>query len=98
MYYIPSNTPKKEKDKKQKVEEQIRKIKALVDAYLTPEARQRLKFVELAHPEKALNAYLFLFHLIQSGQVRGNISEELVKRVLLRISQATKKEFKIKFK
>jgi len=84
--------------KKKSIEEQILKIKLFVDQFLTPEARRRLKTVELAHPQNALNAYMLLFQLIQSGQIRGKIDEDLVKKVLLRIAQRTRKNYRIVFK
>ena len=99
MYYNYFEEEKKEKGKKKEsLEEQIVKIKILVDRFLTPEARQRLKFVEMAHPEKAIRAYLFLFQLIQSGQLKRKIDEKTLKNILYKIAEQTTPKYRIKFK
>ncbi|WP_457619828.1 DNA-binding protein [Methanopyrus sp.] len=96
---------KLEESREEKVEEE-REKKALEEAQrramlrkiLTPEARERLARVRLARPQLAQAVENYLLQLAQTGQLKEKIDEGQLKRILKQVSDATRKEYRIRFK
>ncbi len=82
-----------EEQEKQKL---LAEREAILSSILTPEAKLRLNNVKLADPKKALYVENVLIALYQSGRLSRKITDDDLKRLLLRMSQ--KRETKIKIK
>lgn len=61
---------------------------------LTKEARNRLNMVKSVHPQLAAKAELVLLQAIQTGQLRGTVTEEDIKEILTQLKD--NKEFRIR--
>jgi programmed cell death protein 5 len=72
-------------------------ISAIMRKILTPEARERLGRVKLVKPELARQVELLLVQLYQAGQIRGQIDDAKLKRILAEIDARTRRDFKIKW-
>ncbi|MCS7094832.1 MAG: DNA-binding protein [Thaumarchaeota archaeon] len=59
---------------------------ALMRAILTPEARQRLANVKVARPDLAEAVERQLIHLAQSGRLRGQVTDEMLRELLERLT------------
>ncbi|MDW8041316.1 MAG: DNA-binding protein [Nitrososphaerota archaeon] len=59
---------------------------ALMRALLTPEARQRLANVKVARPDLAEAVERYLIQLAQSGRLRGQVTDELLRELLERLT------------
>ncbi|WP_456466204.1 DNA-binding protein [Methanopyrus sp.] len=70
--------------------------RALLRKILTPEARERLARVRLARPQLAQAVENYLIQLAQSGRLNGRVDEDQLKRLLKQVSEATRKDFKIR--
>ena len=78
---------------------QIEEMKRqLMGRLLTREAFERLGRVRAVNPQLAATVELYLLQLHQAGQIKPPISEEQLKQILGTLSQAGKKDFKIKRK
>ena len=84
-----------EEAKKEQLAQAESQVKAVLMQILTPEARERLNTIKMAKPEYASQVELLLVQLAQSGQVKGKISDEQLKALLLKISKP-KTDFKIR--
>ncbi|MCW1304112.1 MAG: DNA-binding protein [Candidatus Parvarchaeota archaeon] len=82
---------KVERRKQEELEKLFSKLEA---TYLTKEARERLNFLKLTHPEMVEKFRVFLLTAVQSGKMKV-IDEAELKQILSRLSE--KKEGKIKF-
>jgi len=80
-----------ERRKQEELEKLFSKLEA---TYLTKEARERLNFLKLTHPEMVEKFRVFLLTAVQSGKMKV-IDEAELKQILSRLSE--KKEGKIKF-
>jgi len=72
-------------------------IDAIIRRILTPEARERLGRVKLVRPELARQVELLLVQLYQTGQIREQINDTKLKRILAEIDARTRKDFKIRW-
>jgi DNA-binding TFAR19-related protein (PDSD5 family) len=61
---------------------------------MTKEARERLNSVRIAHPELAAKAEIVVLQAVQSGQIKGMITDKLLKDILTELRE--KKDFRIK--
>ena len=68
--------------------------KAVVHKVLTKKALERLNRVRLVKPELVEQLELYFLQLHESGQLRGTIDEERLKKILLSLS--SKNKFRIR--
>lgn len=73
--------------------EQEQMKKQLISKLLDQKARERLANLRLANPELAEKAEQVIIYMSQSGQLRGVISDELLKQILMKLTE--KRETKI---
>ncbi len=72
-------------------------LDAIMRRILTPEARERLGRVKLVKPELARQVQLVLVQLYQAGQIREQIDDAKLKKILAQIDARTRRDFKIKW-
>ena len=72
--------------------------KQIMSRLLSKEAFERLGRVRAVNPQLASQAELYLLQAYQTGQLKGNVSEEQLKDILKALSGPGKKDFKIKRK
>lgn len=72
-----------------------RQKQAIIRKILTPEARQRLTNIRMVKPEFAEELEMQLIQLAQSGRLRGQVTDEQLKKTLVQL-QGQKKEIKIR--
>ncbi|NJE04915.1 DNA-binding protein [Thermococcus sp. M36] len=72
-------------------------LDAIMRRILTPEARERLGRVKLVKPELARQVQLVLVQLYQAGQIREQIDDAKLKRILAQIDERTRRDFRIKW-
>ena len=79
-------------------EEQARQaqIDEILSAILTPDAKARLANIRLANPRAADKVISMLVYLYQSGRLAKKINDEELKKVLIKISEASRKNTNIK--
>jgi programmed cell death protein 5 len=77
---------------KQKEIERIKKI--VLGRILTKEANERLARLKLVKPDLANQLELYLVQLYKAGQIKTEITDEQLKKVLSQISE--KKDFRIR--
>ncbi|MDM7274550.1 MAG: DNA-binding protein [Thermoprotei archaeon] len=65
---------------------------------LTSEARSRLNNIKLVKPEIARAVEDYIIQLVNAGRLAPPIDEEVVKRLLVEISERTRREYKISFR
>ncbi len=70
-------------------------LERFVSQYLTPEAKQRLFNIKMAHPEKYLLALQVLYQILQRQPTK--IDDTTLKKVLQKVFSQTRRETKIKF-
>ena len=72
-----------------------RQKQAIIRRILTPEARQRLTNIRMVKPEFAEELEMQLIQLAQSGRLRGQVSDEQLKKTLMQL-EGQKREIKIR--
>src|SRR6266704_3955700 len=72
-----------------------RQKQAIIRKILTPEARQRLTNIRMVKPEFAEELEMQLIQLAQSGRLRGQVSDEQLKKTLMQL-EGQKREIKIR--
>lgn len=77
------------------IQKQIEQIENIVRQFFTKDALARYGTLKTAHQEKALQLLVVLFQAIQKGQVKGQIDDSLLKKILEQLTPK-KKEIKIK--
>ncbi|MCD5425160.1 MAG: DNA-binding protein [Methanosarcinaceae archaeon] len=68
---------------------------AILRQLLTPEARERLATLKMSRNEFATQIEEQIIHIAQSGRIRGKITDEKLKEILLQM-QPKKRETSIK--
>jgi len=58
-------------------------IEKIAKQKMTREAVSRYGTVKLAHPEKAIRAIAYVAQAVQSGQIKGMITDEKFKEILI---------------
>ena len=77
------------------LQQQIGQIESTVRQFFTKEALARYGNLKAAHQEKALQLLLVLFQAIQKGQVKKQIDDMTLKKLLEQLTPK-KKEIRIK--
>ena len=72
-----------------------RQKQAVIRRILTPEARQRLTNIRMVKPEFADELEMQLIQLAQSGRLRGQVTDEPLKKTLVPL-EGQKREIKIR--
>ena len=72
-----------------------RQKQAVIRRILTPEARQRLTNIRMVKPEFADELEMQLILLAQSGRLRGQVTDEQLKKTLVQL-EGQKREIKIR--
>ncbi len=83
-------------EEERKRQEEELKREAILRQILTPEARQRLYNIKLVKPELATQIENLLIQLAASGKINKMITDDELKKILMKISSQTKKEFRIR--
>ncbi|WP_456482367.1 DNA-binding protein [Methanopyrus sp.] len=92
-----SREKKAEEERERKALEEAQR-RAMLRRILTPEARERLARVRLARPQLAQAVENYLLQLAQTNQLKGKVDEDQLKKILKQVSNATRKEYRIRFK
>jgi len=71
-------------------------INSIVKQLLTPEAWERLRRVEFVKPELARRVKLSLIQLYSAGRINRRITDSELKTLLARLSESTRRDFKIR--
>jgi len=87
-----------EEELRRRQQEEAARREALLRAILTPEARERLANVKLVRPELAKIVEDNIIALVQAGQLRPPVGEDVVKRLLAAVYERTHREPRIRFK
>ena len=77
------------------IKQQIEQMELVVRNFLSKEALQRYGSLKTAHKEKSLQLLVLLFQAIQKGQIKSEIDDSTLKKVL---EQLTPKQREIKIK
>ena len=77
------------------MQQQIGQMENIVRQFLTKEALERYGNLKTAHHEKALQLLVVLLQAIQKGQIKGEIDDSMLKKILEQLTPK-KKEIKIK--
>ncbi len=93
MKFGKKNMETNKDNKEEEIKRKLLQMKNVVKAFCTKEALQRLNFVEVAHPMKALKAYIYLYQLLSAGRIT-KVDERIVKEVLSTISKKEDKGFR----
>src|SRR2546425_3537075 len=72
-----------------------RQKQTIIHRILTPEARQRLTNIRMVKPEFAEELEMQLIQLAQSGRLRGQVTDEQLKKTLMQL-EGQKREIKIR--
>ena len=85
-----------EDQRRSQAQQQVERQKqAIIRRILTPEARQRLTNIRMVKPEFADELEMQLIQLAQSGRLRGQVTDEQLKKTLLQL-EGQKREIKIR--
>ena len=77
------------------IQQQIEAMENVVRQFFTKEALARYGNLKAAHQEKAVQLLLVLFQAIQKSQIKGQIDDSLLKKILEQLTPK-KKEIKIR--
>ena len=77
------------------MQQQIGQMENIVRQFLTKEALERYGNLKTAHHEKALQLLVVLLQAIQKGQIKGEIDDSMLKKILNQLTPK-KKEINIK--
>jgi programmed cell death protein 5 len=82
--------------RRQQAQQQVERQKqTIIRKILTPEARQRLTNIRMVKPEFADELEMQLIQLAQSGRLRGQVTDEQLKKTLVQL-EGQKREIKIR--
>jgi programmed cell death protein 5 len=87
-----------EEELKRRQQQEAARREALLRSILTPEARERLANVKLVRPEIAKLVEDNIIALVQAGQLRPPVDEDIVKQLLAAIYERTHRETRIRIK
>jgi len=93
---LGNNGNTEQANEQMELQKQILQLENNVKPYFSKEALSRYSNLKAGHPEKAVQALLFLFQGIQSGSIKGVIDDNIFKGLLMQMQ--TKKEFNIRKK
>mgnify|MGYP001565544327 CR=1 FL=1 len=77
------------------IQQQIEQMESVAKQFMTKEALARYGNLKTAHQEKSLQLLLILFQAIQKGQIKSQIDDSTLKKVLEQLTPK-KKEIRIK--
>lgn len=77
------------------IQQQIEQMESVARQFMTKEALARYGNLKTAHHEKALQLLLILFQAIQKGQIKSQIDDSTLKKILGQLTPK-KKEIKIR--
>ncbi len=84
-----------EERKRKEVEAQRENV---LRSILTSEARSRLNNIKLVKPEIARAVEDYIIQLVNAGRLSPPIDENVVKKLLVEISERTRRDYKISFR
>lgn len=87
-----------QEEARRRQQEQEARRDAILRSILTAEARERLANVKLVRPELARMVEDNIIALVQAGQLRPPVGEDVVKELLSTIYQRTQREIRIRVK
>lgn len=82
-----------EEEKRREIEA---KKQAMLRVILTPEARARLNNLRLIKPELTEQIEMQLIRLVQSGRLKPPITDDFLKQMLIKLSEDSKREIRIR--
>ncbi len=93
----PFNKRFNSKTAEDEASQQMEALEEAVKAHFSKEALQRFGTLKLAHPETAMRLIVGLAQLMESGRIKGMLTDEQLKIFLQRIHDASSKgkDFKI---
>lgn len=81
---------------KLRFEEELRRIKeATLFKFLSKQARERLSNIRAVRQELAERIELTILSLIERGVIKDELSDEVLKKLIMEIQKSEKKEFRI---
>src|SRR3989344_366664 len=72
------------------MQQQIGQMESIVRQFLTKEALERYGNLKTAHHEKALQLLVVLLQAIQKGQIKGEIDDSMLKKILNQLTPKKK--------
>ena len=86
-----------EEERRKKEEEAVREAQrqAILRRILTSKARERLANVKLVRPDLARAVEDYLINLALTGQLRGVIDDDTLKRILLELDSRSRRDYRI---
>jgi len=69
---------------------------SILRVILTPDARQRLSNLKMVRPDFVENLENDLIQAVQSGRIEPPITDEMLKRILIKLQGFQKREIKIR--
>lgn len=69
---------------------------AILRVILTPDARQRLSNLKMVRPDFVERLENELIQAVQSGRVEPPITDEMLKRILIRLQDSQRREMRIR--
>lgn len=77
-------------EEEQQLLEQFRALEEIAKGFMSKEALQRYSTVKLAHPETAAQLAVAIAQAVQTGKLRGMITDEQLKQALAALSKQKK--------
>lgn len=75
--------------------EQEKQLQLALTQILTPEARQRLANLKMVKPDFVRQLELELVRAVQSGRIPTPVTDDMLKRILLRLTRSSRRETRI---
>jgi len=69
------------------LQQQIEQLESVVKNHMSANAISRYGTLKAAHPEKAIQSLVLITQLMQSGQIKGQITDMQYKQILQSLTQ-----------